>query len=206
MEQRENHYLFSTLNAAGKQSVNLVITSSERDGVLLDGEAILSAANKSSSEAVPSLNWTVIDTGSDVNYSAIQFSVDGGVHNLSHHYANALFAATSYGYPLGMRLLDLPSVADAVTYEIHTQNGTVTLYNGSVDLDGPPESNKKFPHKNYDNNSDEGISASVIAVIVSLCSGVFFVIACIVGFIVAEFLCNRENSPFSSSKVTPLNA
>ena len=193
MEQQEHQYLFSTLNVTWKQNVNLVISSNLTDGVLLDGEAILNYINVTNYEKVPS--WTVIDTHSEVNYSAIQFSVDGGLHNLSHHYPDALFAATSSdGHALGMRLHIL---------DVHKTSTSKTSYETTGD--NPDEEDdliKKYQHK----SRDQGLSHSVIAVIVSLCSGIFFVIVCIVGFIIAEFFCNgKEPSIFTRAKIAPFN-
>ena len=160
----------------------MVITSNLTDGVLLDGKGILDSANISDSGVLP--NWTVIDTNSNKNYSAIQFSVDGGLHNLSHHFSNAFFVATSYGYPLGMRLLDLPSVRNDIQYII----------------DKKPQSSNEGTSE-----EDNTITSFTIAVIVSLCSGVFFVIVCIVGFIIAEFVCNSKEPFFGRGKVAPFN-
>ena len=195
MEQQEDQYLFSTLNAAGKQNVNLVITSNLTDGVLLDGQDILDSANISDSGVLP--NWTLIDTSSNVNYSAIQFSVDGGLHNLSHHSSYALFVATSYGYPLGMRLQILQLNNSLNRNDIFiTENPE-----RSNELDNLQE---KYQEKEKD--EDKRLKSSTIAVIVSLCSGVFFVIVCIVGFVIAEFVCNsKEPSLFSRGKVAPFN-
>ena len=198
MEQQEHQYLFSTLNVTWKQNVNLVISSNLTEGVLLDGEAILNSGNVTDYKELPS--WTVIDTHSEINYSAIQFSVDGGLHNLSHHYPDAVFAATSSdGHALGM--------LQKILYEVHVEystnnNGTYQLNSENADSDEEDYLKKKYQHR----PRDEGLSHSVIAVIVSLCSGIFFVIVCIVGFIIAEFFCNgKEPSIFTRAKITPFN-
>ena len=213
MEQGNHQYLFSTTNSAGKQNVNLVITSSLRDGLLLDGKDILSFVNLSSAEPIP--NWTVIDSHSNVNYSAIQVSLNPGLHNLSHPSSNGLFAATSNGHPLGMKLLDLPSLSDSVRYQTVTESVHIAQEGKSLhDSKALPtakvehskshdEINKAFLPPPQDIIS-QGLSPAVIAVIISLSTAVFFVIACIVGFIVVEFTChNGEQSFILSPKVAP---
>ena len=208
MEQQENQYLFSTLNTTEKQNVNLVISSNLTDGVLLDGEPILGCANATEDDRAGGGDsaggpiWTTIDAHAEVNYSAIQFSVDGGLHNLSHESPQVLFSATSYGYPLGMKLLDLPVVGVA------GGGGYQYVPAGKVS-GGSPGEEEEYLSRRYRGNSagGDGLSSSVIAVIVSLCSGVFFVIVCIVGFVIAEFFCNgKEPSIFSRAKIAPFNA
>lgn len=209
MEQRESQYLFSVLTSTGKQSVNLVITSVLREGLILDGKDLLANASGGSANEEASLNWTVIDTSTDVSYSAIQLSVDPGLHNLSHLNASALFAAMSYGYPLGMRLLELP-VVDTVQYRISTHNGSELVLNytlGDPDGDTPPRDLRDpYFKEKYENTESGGISSSLIAVVISLCSGVLLVIVCIVGFVLAELVCNgKEPNLFTRPKVAPLD-
>lgn len=207
MEQREGQYIFSTVEIDGPQTVNLVITSSMREGLLLDGEPIFNTSS----------HWISIE--SSANYSAIQLAVNGGFHNLSHYSADALFAAMCYGYPLGMGLKDLPSTSfesnssdtvpshhpestDFITEKmeyITTTHVPIIHYEVHEDSKGSPVE----IHQHYIHPRSRGVSHTMIAVIVSLCSAIFFVIACILGFLVAECVCRRDET-FRSAKVVPL--
>lgn len=59
-------------------------------------------------------------------------------------------------------------------------------------------------YPDYIAGDGSGIPPAVLAVIISLSAAVFFVIVCIVGFIIAEYACRREGG-FRQTKVAPFN-
>lgn len=200
MEQRQHEYLFSTMREQTK-NINLVITADMVNGLLLDGKRL----------SYNDTHWVEIQ-GEDANYSAIQLSVNGGRHNLSHDSDHGLFAAMSYGYPLGMRMVELSDTTYEVTYHAGTfDEETYTQARGSKPVLQPlEESMTSHGHVgaavreiDYE-NPDAGLSPAVLAVIISLSASVFFVIACILGFLVAELMCKGDSGPFRSIKILPV--
>ena len=209
MEQREHQYVFSTVDTMGRQNVNLVISAAMRNGLLLDGELIVNASSH-----------LILIEGFHANYSAVRLSVNGGRHNLSHYSQGALFAAMSYGYPLGMRMQDLAALEESqksstphrrATSTLSVQKplkttpapATVKIITNKAAVNRDKGINEAMAQPNSYTSADQSISPTVIAVIVSLSAAVFFVIVCIVGFLVAEFVCRREGG-FRTAKVAPL--
>ena len=210
LEQRQHQYLFSTVQGQGAKKVNLVITANMMDGLLFDGKRLTDNIT----------HWFNIEglEGQDGNYSAVQLTVTDGRHNLSHDTESGVFAAMSYGFPLGMRMVELPGETYDITYTAEEEKldlsvDTFTKPQNSVPV-VPPLSQADIMtsqmnrvdaavRESYEDQLDAGWSPAVLAVIISLSAAVFFVIACILGFLVAELVC-KGDGPFRSIKILPM--
>ena len=184
LEQYPGHYVFSTVDTPGEQYVNVVIKSTNKDGLLLDQQPLNVTQG-----------WKDIRSF-QLSYSALQVPVDSGLHNVSHVTSES-FSAIAYSHPLGMRLDTIYDSEQQVLYET-----TNTGLEGAAG--GGGGGGEKEIHTNYQDvfiPQGPGISSTVIAIIVSLCVAVFMVIVCILGFIVAELFGRREE--FRNAKIMP---
>lgn len=222
-ERSQKQYLFSIVSST-QQTVTVVVNSTHRDSVLLDGQHITLTLNTTS------VSWVSIE-GASADYSAIQLPVHSGVHNLTHaqYTPDTVFTAISPSNHLGMRLKNKPPpyvISHDTGNDVSHQGENIVISDtddktvikqannaGGSDVDTKStdyrvkivakEDQEVNFHEtdSYSDNNGQGLSSTVIAVIVSLATAVFFVVACIVGFLAAEFVCRRENFP--SAKVSP---
>ena len=127
MQQRKQQYyvVFNTANSAsGKHNVNLIVATSLRNGLLINGTDLSNYINSSniilhppSAPGAAPPTWNIIDQNqnstnnneSKNSLSSIQFPVNGGLHRISHNSSsNALFTVTSVPHSNDAQKLQLP--------------------------------------------------------------------------------------------------
>ncbi len=220
---KQQQYLFSTPTAAGRQSVvNLVIATPLRDGVLLNGSDLVTYINASRAAGTTQPVWRVLnsDVTSDAasqtagNLSTTRFWLPPGLHLITHSNASALdsghvlFSATSVPHSSGTSRPDTPKEPrpndTKLKGKIPNNVPEATVEKAKVDDEINNALLTKTGSDASGSHQGDEISPSVIAVLISLCSAVLFVIICIVGFVFAEFAFhNGEKSLFRLSRVAP---
>ncbi len=205
MQRKEHQLVFSTSSAAEKHNVNLVIATPLRDGILLNGSDLLSFINSSISVSDKSPAWNNIL--SEDSYSAIQFSAPPGLHRITHNSSKAYIAATSvpnFQDTTNKVSSDAQELTSDKNSQFPKQNTAVPTVTFEKAKSHDEINNAYLDKTETDSSSSEEISPSVIAVLISLCSAVLFVIICIAGFVFAEFAFhNGERSLFPLSRVAP---
>ena len=225
MQQRKQQYyvVFNTANSAtGKHNVNLIVATSLRNGLLINGTDLSNYINSSniilhppSAAGAAPPTWNIIDqnqnstnNNQNISLSSIQFPVDEGLHRISHNSSsNALFTVTSVPH-LNDAQKDISkwktvSLAAAAkennnivpTAQVEKTNTRNEINNAVLSGAQSRTQNKQLP---------ADIPHSLMAVIISVIVAVVFVIICIVGFVFVEFAFhNGERSLFKSSRVGP---
>ena len=127
--------------------------------------------------------WTISSDPTRVIYSHITYTADEPLHNISHD--NVSF--TDKQSHLQVNLLDQSSDVHKFKLERDNHRSVINFHQTSSAV--------------WPGTKTTGLSSTVIALITSLASAIFLVIFCIMGFLVAEFVCRREN--FTRAKVSP---
>lgn len=181
---------------------------------VITGDELSSDQVLLNSEPVSNVSSEVVRGGYTANYTAflITTPMSGAQHNGSGSNSSQLTVVkTSSGRPFFISTSCFAFAMGCSDTGTHTtaatppsQEATVTgrTTNMVVVIQGNPavvETN--YAETSSGHTSGAALSSSVIAVIVSLSSAVFFVIACIVGFLAAEVLCRAKS--YRTSKVTP---
>lgn len=200
LEQLHTEYIFSvageSTNTYGSQ-IHLVINSSLFQGLLINGSSIESYPQTE----IASNNIPVAVNGHNTNFTAIKLVLPPGTHNISHIITGAPFSAVSQASPLGMRMMAMDSGGKISEYNKQVFSSTYNIKaSGNEQEIFVSDTNKiELMETSATNDGGSGsLPANVIAVIVTLTSAVFFVIVCILGFVVTETVCRR-----TSNKIFP---
>ena len=217
MQQRKQQYVFSTADSAtGKHNVNLIVATSLRNGVLINGTDLLSYINSSNfihPAAAPT--WNIIDQNQNSinnnknSLSSIQFPVNAGLHRISHNSSSdVLFTVTSV--PHTNEHEDLSKLHVSETAVLNRSLATTKLDNivptAQVEKVNVKDeiSNAFLSETQSSSKQQTDIPHSVMALIISVMVAVIFVIICIVGFVFVEFAFhNGERSLFKCARVAP---
>ena len=218
---RDHLYPAFRYQADPGSSLYVIIPTSQKDGVLFNNKSLSEQSN-----TFPTKSTEIIVPG--YNFTAIRVTVHHpGVYHISHSSdTDVCMCVTARGFPVDMNMGDIildkklftePSASPLPWPKVLSSSSSPAHYDVlppvSAHQDQPVVINKAAISNNLQtrhtwqtqqsNHLGEGFNATVIAVIVSLATAVFFVVACIVGFVVAEFACGRE-SIFSGAKVSPI--
>ena len=206
--------------------MNLIVATSLRNGLLINGTDLSNYINSSniilhppSAAGAAPPTWNIIDqnqnsTNNNQNknsLSSIQFPVNGGLHRISHNSSsNALFTVTSVPHSNDAQKLQLPeTVALNQSFAAAKENNNNIVPTAQVEkAKTKDEINNAFLSGAQSRTQNKQLPAdiphSLIAVIISVIVAVVFVIICIVGFVFVEFAFhNGERSLFKSSRVGP---
>ena len=177
LEQQKDEYVFSTPSDDNTtHAITVVINSTTAEGLLIDNQPHSDYQDNSSL-------FSVSIDGYDTNFTAMRLYIRPGYHNISHTEKGTPFSAISHAAPLGMRLGDLTGSADVFpVYNLGPSPSSTT-----------EQSQENGVDVSSDNEDSEGLPANVIAIIVTLTSAIFFVVVCILGFVLAETVCRRGN-------------
>ena len=219
IQQRKQQYVFSTVNSAtGKHNVNLIVATSLRNGLLINGTDLLDYINTSNlihSAADPS--WNIIDQNQNSNsnnknsLSSIQFPVNAGLHRISHNSSSdVLFTVTSVPHsnePEDVSKLQVSDTA-ALNWSLATAKVNNIVPTAQVEKAKTKDGiNNAFLSETQSKTSKQqttNIPHSVMALIISVIVAVVFVIICIVGFVFVEFAFhNGERSLFKCARIAP---
>ena len=129
----------------------------------------------------PDRYWTISPHPTRVTYSHITDTADKLLHNISHDNVSS----TDKQSHLQVNLLDQSSDVHKFKLERDNHRSVINFHQTS----------------GWPSTKTTGISFTVIALITSLASAIFLVIICIMEFLVAKFVCRREN--FIRAKISP---
>ena len=213
------YVVFNTANSATrKHNVNLIVATSLRKGLLINGTDFFSYINSSniilhptSAAAAASPTWDIIEQNQNSSLSSIQFLVNGGLHRISHNSSsNALFTVTSVPHSNDAPKLQLPeTVALNQSFAAAKENNSNIVPTAQVEkAKTKDEINNAFLSGAQRRTQSKQLTADIphllIAVIISVIIAVVFVIICIVGFVFVEFAFhNGKRSLFKRSRVAP---
>ena len=229
MQHRKQQYyvVFNTANSAtGKHIVNLIVATSLRNGLLINGTDLSNYINSSniifyppSAAAAAPPTWNIIDQNQNstnsnqnkISLSSIQFPVNGGLHRISHNSSsNAFFTVTSVPHsPKDVSKFQLPeTVALNQSFAAAKENINIVPTAQVEKAKTKDEINNAFLSGAQSRTQSKQLTADIphspIAVIISVIIAVVFVIICIVGFVFVEFAFhNGERSLIKRTRVGP---
>ena len=213
-EQCGKHHYVAVLYENMKH-IHIVLPRTLKNGILINNVLISNTHNHHSE------TYTFINVPG-YNYTTVRVTLQHlGLHNISHSSPGVCMCVMTQGYPVDINLTDyeqklstLPNVSLSTWPKLVSSSSShydvlplvsahqeQPLVINKAAINSYPQTKTTWQSR-QDNHVDHGFNATVIAVIMSLSTAVFFVIACIVGFVVAEFACGRE-SIFSGAKVSP---
>ena len=115
----------------------------------------------------------------------------GGYHNITHVDSSTPFSAISHSSPIGMSMADLSMLNN---YDNTNNEAELPPYNIEPLSEIVGVDNIQLMETTSENDGSGTLPGNVIAVIVTLTSAIFFVIVCILGFVLTETVCRRDGS------------
>ena len=206
-------------NTSHLNVVTIIIPKMKLRNILINDEQLTGQANNVQSFTTTYSAWS--DRPTKDSFVAVHLKLAStGLYNISHSDPDVNMCVSTYGHTIDIQLSGhiLRSRQSNIPPLHITHNDTplpkspssgysvlplVSAHQESHVINKAAISDTSWTAGGQEPNLGEGFNATVIAVIVSLASAVFFVIACIAGFVVAEFACTGQTI-FSGAKVTPL--